>query len=162
LAEAQLMLASTYANVPELRDPAESAKWYMAAAVQGLPIAQGSIGHCYASGRGVEKDLEKARFWLQLAADQGQWLGAGTLGDLYRGDRRGEPGDYVQAYRWYTVGARVLAEAGRKDILESMFARRSQIAERMRMEQIAEAEALAAQWVRRDWSELESRLEQWK
>jgi len=159
-AHAQLMLAASYANVMELRDHSESAKWYLAAAVQGQPTAQASIGFSYAHGNGIEKDIGKAIFWLQMAADQGHWLGAGSLGDLYRGERREEPGDLVQAYRWYTVGARILREAGRQDILETMLERRAFIAKSMTMTQIAESESLAAQWVRRDWSELESRLEQ--
>jgi len=160
VAEAQITLASAHANVPELRDHSESARWYLAAALQGLPIAQASIGGCYAHGRGVEKDLEKAVFWLKLSADQGQWLGLAMLGDLYRGERRGDAGDFVQAYRWYTVGAKVLTEMGRDDILETMLARRSTVVGQMTAEQIAEAEGLAADWVRQDWSELESRLEE--
>ena len=157
-ADAQVRLASIYANNAELRDYTESAKWYLAAALQGNAVAQVSIGGAYADGRGVEQDLENAEFWLRIAADQGHWLGSGLLGDLHRGSHPSRPGDFVQAYRWYTVGAMILAEIGREDILEGMLMRRSRIAERMTPEEIAEAEELAAGWVRKEWSELESRL----
>ncbi len=155
---AQLALGAAYANEPNMRDFAESAKWSLAAARQGSSIAQVNIGDAYAHGRGVEQDREKAIFWLQMAADQGEWMGAGSLGDLYRGDRRDAPGDFVHAYQWYTVGARILAEAGRPEIRKTMLERRGLIARSMTMPQIAEAEGLAAQWVRREWRDLEPRL----
>lgn len=159
VAEAQLALAASYANVPALRDEVESAKWYLAAAHQGLAVAQASIGADYLRGRGVEKDEERGLFWLRLAADQGQWLGVATLGDHYRGERRDEPGDFVQAYRWYAVGLRIAEPNEREAIIEILSKRRDQVAERMSAEEIAEGERLAATWVQRDWNELKSRLD---
>jgi|GEM_PF-5508552 len=159
-AEAQLSLASSYANVRALRNEVESARWYLAAARQGLAVAQASIGNAYLLGSGVEKNVDKGLFWLRLGADQGMWLAAGSLGNHYRGERWDEPGDFVQAYRWYSVGLTIAERNERETIIEILRKRRDQIAGRMSAEEIAEGERLAAEWVQRDWSELQSRLDE--
>lgn len=36
-----------------------------------LPVAMNNIGGCYHNGNGVKKDLKKALYWYQRAADRG-------------------------------------------------------------------------------------------
>jgi TPR repeat protein len=56
-------------GVPQ--DPAEGAKWFLAAARQGQIGAQVDIGIAYATGRGVQKDYVKGYMWFSVAADRG-------------------------------------------------------------------------------------------
>ena len=49
----------------------EAAKWYEKAAEGGYVDAQLAIGHAYLWGRGVPRDRDKARYWLEKAAAQG-------------------------------------------------------------------------------------------
>ena len=44
-------------------DPQMAVKWYTKAALQGHENAQYNLGVCYAKGRGVEQDDEKAVEW---------------------------------------------------------------------------------------------------
>jgi TPR repeat protein len=156
-AAAQNALGAIYSNHFELRDLDEAVRWFRKAALQGLPMAQGSLGYSYAAGVGVEQDAELAILWLNVSAEQGHWLAQATLGDLYRGQHGIDP-DLVQTYKWYTVAASVLSEKGRADIRESMLDRRRRIAARMTPDQIAEAEELAAAWTRQDWDALKQRI----
>jgi len=48
-----------------------AAKWLGLAAQQGKPIAENDLGMLYYYGRGVRRDLNKARHWFKMAADQG-------------------------------------------------------------------------------------------
>ena len=158
-AYAQLTLGAVYTNSPGMRDFSEAAKWSLAAATQGEPIAQVNIGGAYQRGDGVEQDLGKAIFWFQMAADQGHWMGAGSLGLLYRGTRDA-PVDLVQAYRWFTVASTILDETGRPELRQMIFDKREQIVRNMTVTEVADAERLAAAWKRRDWSDLEPRLDE--
>ena len=52
-------------------DEAEGAAWMRKAAEQADARAQYLLASLLANGIGVEKDLVQARFWLELAAAQG-------------------------------------------------------------------------------------------
>ncbi|MCA1955421.1 MAG: sel1 repeat family protein, partial [Zymomonas sp.] len=45
--------------------------WYQQAANQGLVEAEFNLGIAYLKGQGVQKDKDKATFWLGKAADKG-------------------------------------------------------------------------------------------
>ena len=45
-----------------------AAKWWLKASAGDLPEAQYNLAKLYAEGRGVEKDLHKAKFWFKKAA----------------------------------------------------------------------------------------------
>jgi hypothetical protein len=45
--------------------------WWKKSALQNEPESQHGLGLAYAKGEGVEKDLEEARKWLQLAIANG-------------------------------------------------------------------------------------------
>ena len=78
-----------------------------------------------------------AVYWLRLSAHQGNDLAQRKLGLMYeRGD--GVLQDYVQAYKWYSLGAANGVKAGA--VL------RDALAKRMTPDQIAEAQQLARKW----------------
>ncbi len=49
----------------------EAAKWYRAAAEQGIPQSQLRLAKLYTEGQGVPKDLEAAYAWLSVAEHMG-------------------------------------------------------------------------------------------
>ena len=72
LAEVQYELGKAYRDGDGVgQDPAEAARWFMAAAEQGYAKAQRHLGTHYASGDGVPQDPVLAIMWLTLAAQQG-------------------------------------------------------------------------------------------
>ena len=48
----------------------EALKWIQKAAEQGNATAQRLLGVCYFEGKGIEKNLTQAQYWLELAAAQ--------------------------------------------------------------------------------------------
>ena len=48
----------------------EAAYWYEKAANQGNAPAQYNLGVCYENGRGVKKDLKKAKFWIEKSGNK--------------------------------------------------------------------------------------------
>ena len=88
----------------ELRDLAEAAKWWTAAAEHGDPLAQYEIGLCFASGSGVKKSDREALRWWQKAAQQDEMYALDAIGDFYAGGR-GVKQDYAEAIRWWTKAA---------------------------------------------------------
>lgn len=50
---------------------AKGVEWLTKAALQGNAPAQYNLGRMYQWGKGVEKDLQQARFWFQKAIDNG-------------------------------------------------------------------------------------------
>src|SRR3546814_1867103 len=61
------------------RDPAEAARWWRAAADQGLSQAQFNLGVLYEQGEGVAVDYAEAARWYGLAAAQGDRNAANRL-----------------------------------------------------------------------------------
>jgi TPR repeat protein len=64
---------------------------YKKAAVQGDPLAGWLAGRRYFLGNGVPRDLDAARKWLKLAADQNNAFGAYYLGRLMEDRDQGLP-----------------------------------------------------------------------
>ena len=52
------------------RDPAAAARWLLASAQGGSPLAQLAIGEMYERGTGVARDPGAAYMWLDLAASR--------------------------------------------------------------------------------------------
>lgn len=100
-AEAQFALASAYdSGNGAPRNAAESMRWYRAAAEQGLPEAQNSVG----SGLQAEKKYVEARDWYRKAADQDHALATNNLAYLYDLGL-GVPQDRREAFRLYMRAA---------------------------------------------------------
>ena len=73
----QYLLARIYVDN---NNPAEAAKWYRKAAEQDHDDAKCALALCYYTGKGVEKDIDKAVEWWRIAAEQDHddalyWLG---------------------------------------------------------------------------------------
>lgn len=62
----------------------------------GIPEAQTELGKLYAKGAGVEKDLDKAAFWLKKAAEAGYVRGMFELARVYEKRKEIDP-----AILWY-------------------------------------------------------------
>ncbi|MBR4195214.1 MAG: sel1 repeat family protein [Synergistaceae bacterium] len=63
---------------------AKAAELFTIAAENGHSEAQRLLGHCYRYGYGVSKDLQKARYWYQQAANQGDRDARQQLDNLNR------------------------------------------------------------------------------
>ena len=72
---------------------------YKKAAQQGDPLAAWLLGRRYFLGNGLGRDLEAARKWLKLAADQNNAYGAYYLGRVM------EDRDYPKAPALYKIAA---------------------------------------------------------
>jgi TPR repeat protein len=83
--ESQFVLSTVYefgrGGVPV--DLLESFKWALQAAQRGHMVAQHNVGSNYMEGRGVNKDLEQARYWYTRAAEQGFAHSEWMLGRIY-------------------------------------------------------------------------------
>ena len=70
-AEGQGLLGNAYKMVQNYD---EAFKWFEKAAEQNVPASaapQYQLGLCYAAGTGVAHDIDKARYWIKKAADNG-------------------------------------------------------------------------------------------
>ena len=82
----------------------EAAKWYGAAAEQGLVQAQLQLGGLFFNGLGVEKDYSQALFWFTKAAEAGNAEAQTNLGYMF--DKAfGIEQDYKKAVVWYRKAA---------------------------------------------------------
>ena len=118
----------------------EAVKWYRRAAVQGDANAQNSLGYMYDNGKGVLEDDKEAVKWFRKAAEQGFFGAQKNLGLMYfKGE--GVPKDHVTAYAWWSIAANGFAQVkGVKDLL----------AKTMTPDQIAKAEALAKEMIKKN------------
>lgn len=97
---AQIALAYYYETGTFLvRDPGHALDLYRKAAVQGDPLAAWLAGRLYFLGGPVPQDLDAARKWLKVAADQNSAYGAYYLGRVMA-DR-----DYTKAPALYKIAA---------------------------------------------------------
>lgn len=71
-----------------------------AKAEQGDAEAQYNLGYRYFSGKGVSKDYNKAAYWLDKVARQGNATAQSALGNCYNKLK-----DYNKAVYWYTKAA---------------------------------------------------------
>jgi localization factor PodJL len=154
-------------------DRAAAAKWYERAAEQGFAPAQYRIGNFHEKGIGVERDVAKAKTWYQLAAAQGnasamhnlavlfamgtdgavdndsaaRWfVKAAELGvkdsqynlGILSAKGLGVPQSLEESYKWFAL----LAKDGDKDAA----AKRDEVANALRPEQLARARAATELW----------------
>ena len=144
-AEAQSMLGFDYETGlgGEKQDPKEAVKWYQKAAEQGFAEAQHNLGFMYIEGRGVEQNSKEAAKWFRKAAEQGDEGGQKWLGMMYEfGD--GVEKNYVTAKMWHDFAA---AKGVDEDWLEE---HKSNIAKKMTPDQIAKAEELSKEMIKKN------------
>jgi len=73
---------------------------YLAAALDGHPLAQNNLGQLYLKGLGGPVDLEQALHWFAIAAASGQVNAQTSLADMYETGKSGSV-DYSRALYWY-------------------------------------------------------------
>ena len=123
------------------QDYNEALKWYRKAAEQGNALALDSLGAMYYLGRGVERDFKEALKWYRKATEKGHANAQWQLGVMYaKGE--GVLKDNVAAYAWLDV-----AVANREEGAKS---HRISLAKKMTPDQIAKAEALAKEMIRKN------------
>ncbi len=143
-ATAQYSLGVIYDNgygVPE--NDKTAVKWYRLAAEQGNDFAQYNLGLMYDNGQGVPEDDKTAVKWYRLAAEQGNASAQSNLGAMYD-DGTGVIQDYVRAHMWYNIAA----SSGKS---KNALGNRDVIAQEMTSAQIAEAQKLARECVRKEY-----------
>jgi TPR repeat protein len=86
------------------KDVVEAVKWYRKAAEQDCAEAQSSLGACYATGQGVERDDAEAVKWFRKAAMRNSHPGQYNLGVCYK-DGQGVAKDETEAYKWFLLAA---------------------------------------------------------
>ena len=106
-------------------------------AEQGNDGAQLNLGFMYDNGFGVSQDYKEAIKWYRRAAEQGNDRAQYNLGLMYdNGD--GVSQDYVQAHMWYDIAGVAVAVKYRDFV-----------AREMTPAQVAEAQRLAREWMRK-------------
>jgi len=110
-------------------------------AEKGDRVAQYNLGVMYEKSQGVEQDFKEAFKWYRKSADQGNAMGQFVLGGMY--DKGlGVPEDNVTAYAWLNIAA-VNGFANGKEAKDGA-------AKKMTPDQIAKAEALAKEMVKKN------------
>jgi len=142
VADAQNNLGIMYAEgLGVEQDFKEAVRWYQKAADQEDLLAQTNLGGMYAEGLGVEQDFKEAVKWFEKAADQGAAMAQNNLGGMYE-KGLGVEENYVTAYTWVSIATFNGFEIA-KEIT-------SIIAKEMTPAQIAEAEALAKEMIKKN------------
>ena len=122
----------------ERGDYATALKEFRPLAEQGDAGAQTNLGLMYGGGEGVPQDIAKAAEWFRKAAEQGYAKAQFGLGGMYYLGI-GVSQDYVKAHMWINLAAAQGNEAGRESLDE--------IAKEMTPAQVAEAQAMAREWM---------------
>ena len=107
-------------------------------AERGNAGAQLNLGFMYDHGYGVPKSYEEAIRWYRKAAEQGNDRAQYNLGLMYDSGY-GVPQDYVQAHMWYNIAGVTHASVA--------VSYRDIVAREMTLNQIAEAQKLAREWI---------------
>lgn len=77
---------------------------HLALAQKGYPLAECQVGFFYLEGLGVEKDVKKALYWTERAANHGDWDAQYNLGAMYE-EGLGVEKDMEKAAYWYEQAA---------------------------------------------------------
>ncbi|WP_095082337.1 peptidoglycan-binding protein [Mesorhizobium sophorae] len=173
-AKALFEVGSRYAESRGVKeDMAAAAKWYEKSAELGFAPAEYRIGNFFEKGIGVARDIKKAKTWYQLAAEQGNASAMHNLAVLFAMAADGVT-DNESAAHWFQAAADVGVKdsqfnlgilaakgVGMKQNLEESYkwfalvaktgdkdaaAKRDEIANAMRPEQLERARAAAELW----------------
>ncbi|MER9948027.1 peptidoglycan-binding protein [Mesorhizobium sp. M0047] len=173
-AKALFEIGSRYAEARGVKeDMAAAAKWYEKSAELGFAPAEYRIGNFYEKGIGVARDIKKAKIWYQLSAEQGNASGMHNLAVLFAMAADGVT-DNESAAHWFQAAADVGVKdsqfnlgilaakgVGMKQNLEESYkwfalvaktgdkdaaAKRDEIANALRPEQLERARAAVELW----------------
>ena len=114
-------------------------------AEQGHADAQHDLGAMYINGQGVPQDDKAAAQWYRRAAEQGNVVAQSKLGIMYF-QGKGVLQDYVHAHMWANIAA-----SG----IESMVVFRNLFEIEMTPSQIAKAQKLAQECIRKEYKNCE-------
>lgn len=78
----------------------EAVGWFLMAAYQGDAAGSYDLGQMYVTGEGVEKNSEKAIYWIKHAAEKNYISAIEVMADAYRKGDLGLPLDIQQAQIW--------------------------------------------------------------
>jgi len=141
-ADAQSNLGEMYENGKGVKqDFKEALKWFQKAADQGGPEAQTNVGSTYYEGKGVKQDFKEALKWYKKAADQGFPRAQFNVGGMYYAGQGVEQNNVI-AYAWWDIAA----TNGDQDAKNN----KSVVAKKMTPAQIAKAEELVKEMVKRN------------
>ncbi|MGX8010245.1 peptidoglycan-binding protein [Mesorhizobium sp. ORM8.1] len=173
-AKALFEIGSRYAESRGVKeDMATAAKWYQKSAELGFAPGEYRIGNFYEKGIGVARDLKKAKSYYQLAAEQGNASAMHNLAVLFAMAADGVT-DNESAARWFqeaadlgvkdsqfNLGILAAKGVGMKQNLEESYkwfalvaktgdkdaaAKRDEIANALRPEQLERARAATELW----------------
>ena len=82
------------------QDYEEAFGWYLTSAYQGDAAGAYGLGQAYANGEGVEKNFEKAVYWIKHAAEKNYLPAAEAMAVSYRQGSLGLAKDLDQAKIW--------------------------------------------------------------
>jgi TPR repeat protein len=102
-------------GVNVMKNEADAAKMYRAAADENHFGAQANLGRMYRDGRGVQQNHAEAVRWFTLAAVQGDPWAQSLLGSMYDYGQ-GVAQDHVEAIRWYRKSADQGFAAGQNNL----------------------------------------------
>ena len=105
----------------------------------------------YNNGEGVPQDYQEGLKWLRLAAEQGHSSAQFNLGMMYN-NGEGVPQDYVYAHKWLNLAVSRTTSGKLKDFRLT----RDNLAEKMNVLQVAEAQQLAREWQPKTWEQLKA------
>lgn len=173
-AKALFEVGSRYAEARGVKeDMAAAAKWYEKSAELGFAPAEYRIGNFYEKGIGVARDIKKSKTWYQLAAEQGNASAMHNLAVLFAMAADGVT-DNQSAAHWFqeaadlgvkdsqfNLGILAAKGVGMKQNLEESYkwfalvaktgdkdaaAKRDEIANALRPEQLERARAATELW----------------
>ncbi|AEH90976.1 peptidoglycan-binding protein [Mesorhizobium opportunistum] len=173
-AKALFEIGSRYAESRGVKeDMATAAKWYEKSAELGFAPAEYRIGNFYEKGIGVARDIKKSKTWYQMAAEQGNASAMHNLAVLFAMAADGVT-DNESAAHWFqeaadlgvkdsqfNLGILAAKGVGMKQNLEESYkwfalvaktgdkdaaAKRDEIANALRPEQLERARAATELW----------------
>ena len=139
------ILETTFYTAVELYDLESfetAAALFNSLAEDGYPEAQYNLGLMHRNGQGFPQDYKEALKWYQKSAEQGfptAQLGLGFMYDY----GHGVPQDNIYAHMWYNISASNGNDRGAIN--------RDVVVERMTKDQLAEAQRLARECVKKNY-----------
>ena len=107
-------------------------------------LAQHNLGWAYDNGQGVPQNDKEAVKWYRKSAEQGISEAQYNLGLMYM-EGEGVPQDNIYAHVWFNIAASNGSDLGAGN--------RNIVVERMTKDQIAEAQRLARECVKKNYKD---------
>lgn len=124
-------------------DYASAFREFREAAGHDDATAKAVLGHMYATGQGVARNMASAVKWYRQAAEQGVVSAQNTLAQLYAGGRGVAP-DYVRAHKWFAVAVRHYPPGVSRD---NALRDRGRMAKMLSPDELERARRMAKAWL---------------